>query len=109
MTVEFHMMKQKICALAAGFGWKHVKTHEWFINFEKGEDEGRMVINVYWNKEVAKNYSNPYFTVQTALNHPKKGKGQLNRKYVNMGLLEKIFENPRVHTHGKITAYFAKR
>lgn len=108
MTVEFHIVKQKICSIAGGHGWKHLKTQEWCMNFDKIVDADRQVINVFWDKKVAMGLSEPYFTVQTALNHPKKGKDQLNRKNVSIRLLEKIFENPRVHTHGKIKAYFKK-
>lgn len=108
MTVEFHMVKQKICIMAANYSWKHIKTQEWCMNFEKGEGEERVAMNVYWNRQVAMNIVNPYFTVQTALAHPRKGKTQLNRKSVSMLLLEKIFDNPRVHTHNKIKAYIKK-
>jgi hypothetical protein len=98
MTVEFHMVKQKICSMAAGNGWKHLKTQEWCINFEKIIEGKRMAMNVFWNKAVALGRIDPTFTVQTSMNHPHKGKTQLNRAYVNLGLLNKIFENPRVHT-----------
>jgi hypothetical protein len=107
MTVEFHMVKQKICKIAAGHGWNHIKTQEWCYNFDKGEGDDRMTINVYWTKKTAMGWETN-FTVQTSLNHPKKGKTQLNRKFVSMNLLEKIFENPRVHTHRKVRSYFKK-
>lgn len=98
MTVEFHITKQKICAMAAGHGWKHLKTQEWCMNFEKVIDTKRMAMNVFWNKAVAMGNSETWFTVQTSMAHPHKGKTQLNRKYVSMSLLKKIFENPRIHT-----------
>lgn len=37
-------------------------------------------------------------TVATCLDHPKQGKTQLFRRHVNLKLLERIFEYPRVHT-----------
>ena len=37
-------------------------------------------------------------TVGTCMDHPTKGKTQLFRRGVDTGLLEKIFDNPRVHT-----------
>lgn len=103
-------LKRKICVIAAAHGWFHLKTQDWCINFYKNYNEDRAVINVYWNKKTVAtiSYYAPILTVQTAINHPKKGKTQLNRKGVKMELLEKIFENPRIHTHGKIDAYFKK-
>lgn len=98
MTVDFHMAKQKVCVIAAGHGWKHLKTQEWCMNFEKVIDTKRVVVNVFWNKTVALGMEEVRFTVQTAMDHPKKGKTQLNRKYVSLYLINKIFENPRIHT-----------
>lgn len=46
-------------------------------------------INIYLSK----------MTVATCLEHPTKGKTQLFRKNVSFKELEKIFENPRVHTN----------
>lgn len=37
-------------------------------------------------------------TVGTALEHPIQGKTQLFRRRVSSDLLERIFDNPRVHT-----------
>lgn len=37
-------------------------------------------------------------TVGTCVKHPKKGKTQLFRKYVDMKQLNEIFKNPRKHT-----------
>ena len=68
------------------------------MNFEKVIDTKRMAMNVFWNKKVARGDDFPFFTVQTSMPHQKRGKTQLNRKYVSMDLLKKIFENPRIHT-----------
>lgn len=104
-------LKQKVCTMAAANGWHHLKTQDWCLNFYKHFDQDRGIINVYWNKRTVDTvtFYKPVFTVQTAINHPKKGKTQLNRKGVTMELLEKIFENPRIHTYGKIDAYFKKK
>jgi hypothetical protein len=98
MTVEFHMAKQNVCKMAAGHGWTHLKTQEWCMNFEKMVGPDRLVVNVFWDKKVALGLSETQFTVQTAMRHPKKGKTQLNRKFVGMRMLNKIFENPRHHS-----------
>lgn len=45
-------------------------------------------INVYTTK----------MTVATCLDHPKKGKTQLFRKYVDMKTMDELFANPRKHT-----------
>lgn len=57
--------------------------------------KGRVQINVYTSK----------MTVGTCLQHPKSGRTQLFRKYVDMPLLAKIFEEPRIHTQ---IGYFRK-
>ena len=38
-------------------------------------------------------------TVRTALTHPKMGNTQMYRKRVDMGLMEALFDNPRLHTN----------
>jgi hypothetical protein len=38
-------------------------------------------------------------TVATCLNHPKQGKTQMFRRNVDLTLLQKIFENPRIHSN----------
>lgn len=79
-----------VLKMAEQYQWIHVSKHDWcfvFVNTEK-----TMGVNVYWNSK------NDLFTVQTWMNHPKKGKTQLNRKDVSIGLLGEIFKNPRIHT-----------
>ena len=59
------------------------------IAFEKGENEERMRINVYYTTG----------TVTSYLNHPRLKKNQLQRREVTtLEELEQIFMNPRVHT-----------
>jgi hypothetical protein len=38
-------------------------------------------------------------TVQTALNHPNKGKTQLTRKNITLQEFNKLLNNPRLHTN----------
>ena len=45
-------------------------------------------INVYYSK----------MTIATALDHPMQGKTQLYRRNISDKMLERIFQNPRVHT-----------
>jgi hypothetical protein len=98
--MDLDKMKAKICIMAASHGWYHLKTQEWCINFYKNYSEDRAVINVYWSGKtlVTMGFREPSFTVQTAINHPKKGKTQLNRRDVPLGKLADILENPRKHT-----------
>lgn len=58
------------------------------LSFERRVDGHRQRVNVWWTT----------WTVSTALWHPKKGKTQLYRREVDLPLLRRIFENPRVHT-----------
>lgn len=95
--MELHQIKNKILQLASNHGYRHIRTQEWCMNFERFKDNDRVAINVYWRKKV-ENLPEPLFAVQTALDHPKMGKTQLNRKGINFQLLGKIFANPRQHT-----------
>lgn len=90
-------IKITVCKMAGGHGWRHIKTQPYCLNFEKGYsgDPERVAVNVYWNASVTIHKT---FTVQTALHHPKKGAKQLNRKGIDFKMLDKIFENPRIHT-----------
>lgn len=96
MTIE--EIKAKICKIAAGHGYRYIKAEPYCINFDKIDRDGiRIVINVYWNGKI--NYStNPLFTVQTAMKHPKNGRTQLNRRGVDFELLVTLFDHPRTHT-----------
>lgn len=67
-------------------GWNIVSYHARTYVINLSRDKDRM--NIYLTT----------MTVQTAINHPKKGKTQLNRKNITPAELEKILKNPRQHT-----------
>ena len=73
--------------LAKVYGWQVIKTSKLsgMISFKRKGTR----INIWYLK----------MTVGTALKHPIYGNTQLFRKNVSMNLMEKIFENPRVHTN----------
>ncbi|HBA73067.1 MAG TPA: hypothetical protein DCZ63_13025 [Geobacter sp.] len=70
------------------------KRHGYVLEQEQPEirllifSKGSVQVNVYWTR----------MTVSTCLRHPTLGKTQLFRREVSLTLLDKIFENPRVHT-----------
>lgn len=76
--------------MAKKHGWKFLEAQPriGLVSFTKDIDGSPARINVYTTK----------MTVGTCLNHPKKGKTQLFRKKVGRDLMDRIFENPRVHT-----------
>ena len=78
--------RREIMALAKRHGWKLEQEQKGIglLVFVKDDKQ----VNVYTTK----------MTVGTALTHPKQGKTQLFRRDVSMQLLDKIFDNPRVHT-----------
>lgn len=75
---------------AAQLGWFEILTKQRCMRSFLNASGHR--INVY------RKGNRSTFTVGTAINHPTKGKTQLFRKNVNPEQLQKIFENPRVHT-----------
>ena len=77
---------EEIKLLARVYGWREIRTDpvELMVSFSR---KG-VRLNVWWTR----------MTVGTALMHPKIGTTQLFRRNVSMETLEKIFENPRVHT-----------
>lgn len=77
---------ERMIMLGGKYGWKFIEqqTNPPMISFTKEN----MRINVYHTT----------MTVGTCITHPKKKKTQLYRKRVSLPILEKIFENPRVHT-----------
>lgn len=85
------MKNKTLVNLAEQYDWKlhDIQKNIGMISFVKiiGSDPAR--INIYTTK----------MTVATCINHPRKGKTQLFRKKVSIELMEKIFKNPRVHTH----------
>lgn len=83
----------RIKELASKHGWKLLchQENSYMLSFQKPE----MRINVYYTK----------MTVTTCINHPRQGKTQLFRRNVDNKLMDKIFENPRIHTG---LGYFTK-
>lgn len=84
------MTIKTIKASAKKHGWEF---HDYqrnieMLSFIKNIGGHQARINVYATK----------MTVATCINHPKKGKTQLFRKKVDYKLMDKIFENPRIHT-----------
>lgn len=82
------MEKKQIRKLAKLNGWiEEVAKDKTLLIFNRYQG-GHQQINVWFTTG----------TVATSLRHPNKGKTQLYRKNVDIRLLAKIFENPRVHT-----------
>jgi len=95
IITKLHKLKlNKIYEIATIEGWLLVDWQEGpgMVSYRK-ED---MRVNVYIST----------MTVGSCLAHPRKGKTQLFRKAVNMGLLKQIFQNPRIHTN---KGYIKKR
>lgn len=85
---------EQIKKLADKHSWRFIKWQEdiKMLSFKKKDSR----INVYITK----------MTVATSVTHSKYGKAQLYRRHVSLELLEKIFENPRVHTE---KGYFLRK
>jgi len=85
------MKIKELKALAKKHGWEFHDHQEniGMVSFVKVLSGDPARINIYMTK----------MTVATCINHPKSGKTQLFRKKVEPKLMEKIFKNPRVHTH----------
>ena len=86
---------QKITDLAEKYQWNFLIHQEenLMLSYTKLIDGFLSRINVYYHKK------DKPFTVTTLVKHPLKGKNQLYRRDVSLKFLERIFENPRVHTH----------
>lgn len=69
------------------YGWVAIKAPDMFASFRR---KGAR-INIWKDKWGT-------LTVGTAIDHPTQGKTQLFRKHVSLEMLERIFNNPRVHT-----------
>jgi hypothetical protein len=89
---------KEIRVLANKFFWEEIDHQEniCMISFHRVIDDENVRMNIYYST----------MTVATCLNHPKKGKTQLFRKRVSMGLIEGLFYNPRLHTK---KGYYEKR
>lgn len=72
------------------------------------EEQGNIGLLIFISRDGATqiNVYTTTMTVATALHHPVKGKTQLFRRNVSMGLLRLLFKKPRLHT-GK--GYFGHR
>lgn len=68
------------------YGWSVIKYHPrtYVLNLVRGEEK----MNIYLSTG----------TIQTAIDHPKQNKTQLNRKCCTRGEFENIFKNVRTHT-----------
>ena len=71
------------------------KKYEW--NYLDYQPKNRMISFINSKKDRI-NYFYTTRTVGTCITHPTSGKTQLFRKRVTDAQLEKIFENPRIHT-----------
>jgi len=83
---KLHKNAEKVLKIAGKYDWKFLEYQKpnRMISFLKNKDR----INFYCTTG----------TVGTCIHHPKSGKTQLFRKGVSDEQLEKIFENPRIHT-----------
>lgn len=84
---------REIQSIAEKIGWKTIdhQKDKFMLSFRRNYER----INVYYSK----------MTVATCIDHPKNGKTQLFRRSVGLGLLKKLFINPRHHTN---TGYHEK-
>jgi hypothetical protein len=83
----------KILVHARKEGFKLHRVNEWnYVLKRVTKEKGSEVVNVYWNK------SNRFFTVLTAIDHPKRGKDQLTRKFLDANDVNQLITNPRTHT-----------
>lgn len=74
-------------------GWKLYRINEWNYVFKRiTKRNGEETFNLYWN---SKNFK---FSVSTAMNHPKRGKNQLYRKYLDVDDVKNLLSNPRYHS-----------
>lgn len=80
---------QKLAEAAVDKGYRLDRRNDWSLVFKKGD----LTFNLYWKKQAG------LYSVQTALNHPKKEKRQqLNRKNIGSELVLQLLDYPRLHT-----------
>lgn len=79
--------------LAGVYGWDFTLHNAYFkeLWFEKRVEGGINKLTIY--------YIGKKLTVVSNMCHPKLGRNELVRKNVDLKLLEKIFDNPRIHTN----------
>ena len=75
---------------AHGYGYYLKKTNERTRHMYFTCRDGSISIIVY--------FTDHGYTVATCLDHPSKGKTQLIRPALGMEELERVFENPRIHS-----------
>lgn len=76
----------EVDVLARKHGWNILRLHPktYVLNLERNG----VKMNIYLTT----------LTIQTAMDHPRLGKTQLNRKHLTKREIEQIFINPRSHT-----------
>jgi len=85
--------RARILLCAKFHGWRLHKINDWSYVLKRIDSRCELqTINIYWNRK------NSLFIVQTALNHPKKGRNQLNRRYISLEQVFLLLDNPRSHT-----------
>lgn len=82
------MTKSEIRKLAKKYSWIEEVAKEPTVLIFNRYAGGRQQVNVWYTTG----------TVATSLKHPNKGRTQLYRRNVDLELLAKIFDNPRIHT-----------
>ncbi len=88
-SFEVVMDRVEIIKLAYRYGWRiEAAKDKTLLIFNRIKDNEHQQINVWWTR----------MTIATSLKHPKRGKTQLYGRNIDAALLEKIFNNPRVHT-----------
>lgn len=97
-TRDYNERKIQVVVEATKHEWEFLEEQQQqgMISFNKMIDNFMCRMNIYLTT----------MSVTTYVRHPKKGKGQLYRKSVDIKLLTKIFKNPRHHS-GK--GYYEKK
>ena len=77
-------------SVADQFGWSlfSINVTSKLVSYKKMINNSLARIDIYYTT----------MTVTVSLNHPIKGKTQLNRRNISDNELRKIFNNPRLHT-----------
>jgi len=83
--------------LATAKEWKiiDVQPNIKMIRYMRTQDGDVQKVNIYYG---GKGNKLSQYTVATIINHPTRGKTQLFRKGVDLKQLERILDNPRIHT-----------
>lgn len=74
-------------------GYELYRVNEWSYVFKRTtEQQGAVTLNLYWNRK------NNFFTVTSAMDHPKQGKTTMTRRFVGLDNAIQLLINPRKHT-----------